>query len=157
MRPHPPARLRRRRGSRGVVLLDVVLAVAVLSLAALVLMPGPRAGVSTTDLRAEAARIAATFRQGRAAAIQNHGSADVLVDPAARTVALDGETATRVRDGIGLDWVTSNLCPMVRGTRALRFLSDGRSCGGVLTLTAAPGRMQLRVDWLTGRVEMSAL
>ena len=149
-----PGAARRRR--RGVVLLDVVLALAILSLAAMVLMPGPRAGPSPVDLRAEAARAAAIFRQGRAAAIRDGGHSDVVVDPSARSVRIAGAPLVRIRPGIDLNWVTSNLCPVVGGARALRFLADGRSCGGVLTLAGAGASVQLRIDWLTGRVEMSS-
>lgn len=138
------------------ILLDVVLAMAILSLAAMVLMPRPRAGLSPVDLRAEAARAATIFRQGRAAAIREGGYADVVVDTSARSVRTAGVPLLRIRPSIGLNWVTSNLCPVVGGARALRFLADGRSCGGVLTLAGAGTSIQLRIDWLTGRVEMSS-
>lgn len=160
-----PARKRvpRRQGAagllrdrRGVVLLDVVLALAILSLAAMVLMPRPRAAPSPADLRAEAARAAAVFRQGRATAIRRGGHADVVVDAAARSIRTVGAPLVQIRPGIDLSWVTSNLCPVVDGARALRFLADGRSCGGVLTLAGAGASARLRIDWLTGRVEMSS-
>lgn len=150
-----PAGRQARRPNRGVVLLDVVLALAILSLAAMVLMPRPRAGLSPVDLKAEAARVAATFRQSRASAIRSGGHADVLVDPLARSVKATGMAPLLVRDGVDLAWVTSNLCPVVEGARALRFLADGRSCGGVLTLAGGGASVQLRIDWLTGRVETS--
>lgn len=139
------------------VLLDVVLALAVLSLAALVLMPRPRAGLTDVELRAEATRVAAQFREGRAAAIRNRTPADIFVDPRSGQVAAAGaqRPPLRLREGVALDWMTSSLCPTVLGLRALRFLPDGRSCGGVLTLSANGRSVQLRVDWLTGRVEMS--
>lgn len=138
------------------VLLDVVLALAILSLAAMVLMPRPRAGLSPTDLRAEAARAAAVFRQGRATAIRQGRHADVVVDAFARSVRTAGAPLVQIRQGVDLNWVTSNLCPVVDGARTLRFLADGRSCGGVLTLAGAGTSTQLRIDWLTGRVEMSS-
>lgn len=141
---------------RGMVLLDVVLAVAILSLAAAVLLPRPRAGLTDIELRAEAARIAAQFRQARATAIRSRTPADIVVDVRDARVGLAGEeTQTIVRSGIVLDWRTSNLCPVVGGMRALRFLVDGRSCGGVLTLGSNGRSVELRIDWLTGRVEMS--
>ena len=137
------------------VLLDVVLALAVLSLAALVLMPRPRAGLTDVELRAEATRVAAQFREGRAAAIRNRAPADIFIDPRTGQVAASDGQPLRLREGVALDWTTSSLCPTVSGLRALRFLPDGRSCGGVLTLSANGRSVQLRVDWLTGRVEMS--
>lgn len=139
-----------KQSRRGVILLDVVLALAVLSLAAFVLMPRPHANLTDIELRAEATRVAAQFRQGRAQAIRDRTVSDIVVDARRGRVG-----STSLRDGVELEWVTSNLCPLVDGLRALRFLADGRSCGGVLTLSANRRSIELRVDWLTGRVEMS--
>jgi len=141
---------------RGIVLLDVVLALAVLSLAAFVLMPRPRAGITDIELRAEATRVATQFREGRAHAIRTRDNADIVVDARQGLVGMAGAPSLiRLRDGVELNWATSSLCPLVDGRHALRFLADGRSCGGVLTLSANGRAVELRVDWLTGRVEMS--
>ena len=145
-----------KKHRRGIVLLDVILALAVLSLAAFVLMPRPRAGITDIELRAEATRVASQFRQGRAHAIRTRDNADIVVDARQGLVGMAGAPdLIRLRDGVELNWATSSLCPLVDGRRALRFLSDGRSCGGVLTLSANGRAVELRVDWLTGRVEMS--
>ena len=147
-----------KRRRRGIVLLDVVLALAVLSLAAFVLMPRPRAGITDIELRAEATRVAAQFREGRAQAIRTRANADIVVDARQGLVGMAGAAGlVRLREEIELNWATSSLCPLVDGRRALRFLADGRSCGGVLTLSANGRAVELRVDWLTGRVETSRI
>lgn len=140
---------------RGVVLLDVVLALAILALGALVLMPRPTAGVSASTLQAEAARAAAEFRRARAQALRSRGPVDVHVDPARRVIRYDGSEPLVLREGVRLSWITSSQCPLRDGGRALRYLADGRSCGGVMDLTSDRAAIQLRIDWLTGRVEMS--
>ncbi|APH73471.1 pilus assembly FimT family protein [Aquibium oceanicum] len=150
-------RARRKASRRGIVLLDIVLAIAVMSLAALVLMPRPRAGVSAADLEAEAVKVAASFREGRSLAVRQQGAVDIEVDAQRGRISVAGGEPLTIRNGIGLRWVTSNLCPLIAGQRALRYLSDGRSCGGVLTLTGGGRSMELRVDWLTGRVEMASI
>ena len=137
------------------VLLDVVLALAILALGALVLMPRPTSGVSASTLQAEAARAAAEFRRARAQALRLRGPVDVLVDPDRRRVQFDGSEPVELREGIHLVWITSSQCPIRNGRRALRYLADGRSCGGVMDLTGGRATVQLRIDWLTGRVEMS--
>mgnify|MGYP007078759289 FL=1 len=137
------------------MLLDVVLALGIIALLALLVAPRPRAGVGEVELKAEAAQVAASFRTARADAIRERSHADVTVDPDARAIAYRGQLAHRVRDGVAVDWATSNLCPVVEGTRSLRFLADGRSCGAVMTLSASGRSTRLRVDWLTGRVEIS--
>lgn len=137
------------------VLIDVVAALAIVALAAFVLMPRPRTGIGAAELSAEAVRVGAEFRKGRAKALTTGRVADVTVDPGNRRIGVDGASPVAIRDGVAINWVTSDQCPIRGGTRALRFLADGRSCGGVMTLSAGGRAIELRVDWLTGRVEMS--
>ena len=100
-------------------------------------------------------RISAEVRKGRAKALTTGSVADVTVDPGNKRIQVDGANPISIRDGVAMNWVTSDRCPIRGGTRALRFLADGRSCGGVMTLSASGREIELRVDWLTGRVEMS--
>jgi general secretion pathway protein H len=147
--------LRTRKARRGIVLLDVVLALAVMALAAYVLMPVPTGSLSRNDVMAEAVRVGAVFRQGRTMAIRDRSPTDVVVDVMTGEIEGPGEIVS-VRQDIRLVWSTSSQCPLDRGRRALRFLPDGRSCGGVLSLSGSGHEALLRVDWLTGRVEMTA-
>lgn len=150
-------RARKRAARRGVVLLDVILAMAVIALGAFVLLPAPRGSVGVTELQAEAIRVAATFRQGRATALRSRKPINISVDPDRRLVSAQSGASVEIRQGIAMVWVTSDQCPLSGGKRALRYLPDGRSCGGVLTLSAGGASVRLRVDWLTGRVDMSKL
>ncbi len=145
----------KRRSRRGVVLLDLVLTLAVIALAAYVLMPVPTHSLSHNDVKADAVRAAAIFRQARTDAIRSHAPIDVVVDAMDGFIFGPGEPL-QVRDGIRLVWSTSSQCPLDAGRRALRFLPDGRSCGGVLSLSGAGHEARLRVDWLTGRVELAS-
>lgn len=157
MPPRSPKRARPgKRTQRGVVLLDIVAALAVIALVAFVLMPKPRSGTGAAELTAEGVRISAEIRKGRAKAIGSGGTVDVLVDADKRKVQVQGGAAITVRDGVDMRWVTSNQCPLRQGRRALRFLADGRSCGAVMTLSVKGRAIELRVDWLTGRVEMTS-
>lgn len=146
----------RKAGRRGVVLLDVVAALAVIALVTFVLMPRQRTGAGTAELTAEAVRISAEMRKGRAKALVSGNAVDVFVDAGRRSVRVDGGTSISIRNGVDVEWVTSNQCPLRQGKRALRFLPDGRSCGGVMTLSVRGKAIELRVDWLTGRVEMTS-
>jgi general secretion pathway protein H len=146
----------RKRGKRGVVLLDVVVALAIFALAASVLMPRPRSSIGAAELSAEAVRISGEFRKGRATALTTGNAADVAVDPGNKLIhQVDGANPISIRDGVAMNWITSDQCPIRGESRALRFLADGRSCGGVMILSASGREIELRVDWLTGRVEMS--
>ena len=151
----PKGNSNRKRAQRGVVLLDVVAALAIVALAAFVVMPRPRSSIGAAELSGEAVRISGEFRKGRAKALTTGSVADVTVDPGNKRIQVDGANPISIRDGVAMNWVTSDRCPIRGGIRALRFLADGRSCGGVMTLSASGRKIELRVDWLTGRVEMS--
>lgn len=151
----PRGSIDRKVGQRGVVLLDVIAALAIFALAAFVLMPRPRSGVGAAELSGEAVRISGEFRKARVKALTTGGVADVMIDPGNKRIQVDGANPISIRDGVAINWVTSDRCPIRGGTRALRFLADGRSCGGVMTLSASGRAIELRVDWFTGRVEMS--
>lgn len=141
-----------RRWRRGLVLLDVVLMLAVVALAAAIVAPGPRGGTSVSGLEAQTARLAALLRQSRAAAQRTQRDVDVSVDLNTRTIRSPAGAVTLPSD-VRLEWTASTQCPMVDGVRALRFRPDGRTCGSVFGLDLSGRRIEVRVDWLTGRVE----
>ncbi len=136
------------------VLLDAVLVLAIVALAAYVLLPAPLGTLSSGAIRAEAVQVSARFREARTWAIAGHAPVDIVVDTATGEITGPGQPLNIRRDVL-LHWVSSDQCPLDRGRRALRFLPDGRSCGGVLTMSGGGHVAELRVDWLTGRVEMA--
>ena len=144
----------RKVGQRGVVLIDVIAALAIFALAAVVLMPRPYSRIGGPELSGEAVRISGEFRKARVKALTTGDVADVMVDPVNKRIQVNGAYLISIRDGVAINWVTSDQCPIQGGTRTLRFLADGRSCGGVMTLSTSGHAIELRVDWFTGRVEM---
>jgi general secretion pathway protein H len=141
-----------RRSKAGIVLLDVVVALAVIALAALILVPRPAPGLSKSDLRIAATDAAAVIRAARVAAIRDSAPRDVRIAGGRVALEPNGRVAV-LPDGLAARWVASSQCPVAGGARLLRFLPDGRSCGGVLTLETGGSSAVIRVDWLTGRVE----
>jgi general secretion pathway protein H len=47
-------------------------------------------------------------------------------------------------------------CQTSSGAAGFAFYPDGRACGGTLTLAGAGGGYDVRVNWLTGGVEVVA-
>lgn len=133
-------------------MLDVVLMLAVVALVAAIVAPGPRAGTSASGFEAQTARLAALLRQSRAAAQRTRQDVDVRVDLASRTIRSPVGAIALPAD-VRLEWTASTQCPMIDGARALRFRPDGRTCGSVFGLDLSGRRVEVRVDWLTGRVE----
>src|SRR5690606_45903 len=71
---------------RGVVLLDVIAALAIFALAAYILMPRPHSRIGAAELSGEAVRVSGEFRKARVQAITTRDVADVMVDPGTRRI-----------------------------------------------------------------------
>jgi general secretion pathway protein H len=140
------------RARAGVVMLDVVLTLAILGLAALVAYPRLLRSDQTAQVAAQTARAAAVIRRARAEAIRTRTVEDVRVPFGGGWIASRRERA-QFGPGVRVTWIPSSQCPRIEGGRALRFLPDGRSCGGLLTAQGRGAAFSIRVDWLTGRVE----
>jgi general secretion pathway protein H len=139
------------------LLVEMAVVMAIIALLALAALPGVRPNIGRSEVEAEAVRLAALMRETRYAAMRGNAAADFSLDPATGAILAAGLPRTPVRRGIAIDWTTSSLCPTLEGVRALRFIADGRSCGAVATLTANGHLARLRVDWLTGRVELGRI
>jgi general secretion pathway protein H len=129
----------------GFTLIEVLVVLVILGLAVgLVLGRGPlrSAGLET---RAEANNIAGALRSARSRAIAGDQSITVAVDPARHELRI-GNTAPRpLSGGIAL----------AAPRAGITFAPDGSSSGGHIDLATGPFRMQVAVDWLTGRVSVA--
>lgn len=131
----------------------VVLAVLGL-VAGIVVARGP-ARSPTLDLRATANEIAETLRVGRTRAIAGNRPVTFTMDLAQRRFFLDG-TAPRLLPA-GLDVAVRAAAGEADGSRQLgiSFLPDGSATGGTIALGVGGRRMQVLVNWLTGRVSVT--
>ncbi len=112
----------------------------------LVMVRGPqRSGVA--DMRQASSQVAGALRLARGRAIASNRPIPVRLDPTAGTVQLGDEEARRLPAGIA----------MRAGTRLIVFRPDGSSSGGEVDLSGAARTASIAVNWLTGRVAVSAL
>jgi general secretion pathway protein H len=123
----------------GFSLLEMIVVLAILGLAlGLVLTRGPMHS-PRLDAQVAARDLAGALRVARGRAIaENH---PVAVALAGKLYRIDGSAAQRVPYDVTLT-----------GDAAIRFGPDGSSSGGVIMVQAAASRIQIAVDWLTGRV-----
>lgn len=133
---------RRRTGQKGFATVEVLVAVAVIVIVGTLgfLTFGNR---DTARLRSEAADVALFLQQARLRAAESGQPVAVAFDD--RSGALTSGTRSYVLDG------------GVRGSAAparLRIAPSGENDGLILTLAAGDARTRVRLDWLTGRVEV---
>ena len=130
----------------------MVLAILGLALAFVAMRGPPRS--AGLDLRGAAGEVAQTLRLARARAITGNRPVGVAFDGAANLVRLDGAAPRALPPGIAMA-VTATADNAAGSIAAIRFAPDGSSSGGRVELESSGRRIQVGVDWLTGRVSVA--
>ncbi len=60
----------------------------------------------------------------------------------------------RIPDDVRFDAVLPQTCRHRAALSSISFFADGMSCGGSIALTRLDAAYEIRVNWLTGRVEI---
>jgi len=140
---------------RGFTLLEMVCVIALVAMVAAVLLPFVPRNTSKARLQAYALEAASLLKADRNAAIRRGVDVSTLVDAPSRAIR-SGATAQLIR--IPDDVPFEALLPHTRRQRAalstISFFADGMSCGGAIALTRLDSSYEIRVNWLTGRVEI---
>jgi prepilin-type N-terminal cleavage/methylation domain-containing protein len=141
---------------RGYALIEVVVVLVVLAVAAGVVVPAAGQVADTVRIRAQVSGVASFLRFAREQAVTQHRAYEVHLDPEAHALVL------RAGDGAGTGAVlaTRALAPTVRLEtdrplgRGITFYPHGLSSGGRLRITTAARQVYVvTVDVLTGRVK----
>jgi general secretion pathway protein H len=143
---------------RGYTLIETVVVLLVLALAAAVVAPAIGRGVDSIRLRAEVAAVASFLRAVRERAISQHVSLEVGLDPEGRTLVVKTSEGDPIR-GAGAVRAVRQLSPLVHleadppRARPVTFFPYGLSSGGRFRLEARGAVVYVvTVDPLTGRV-----
>jgi general secretion pathway protein H len=149
-------RLRRDRGGEeGFALIEILCVLAIIGLLAAIILPGfPR---STTRARLEslAVETAAILKADRSAALRRYTQVATIVDAPERAIR-SGATGRilRLPNDVIVDTALATRCADRQTGRSIDFFPSGMSCGGTIAL-ARPGMgYEIRVNWLTGGVEI---
>ena len=139
----------------GFALIEILCVLAIIGLLAAIILPGfPR---STTRARLEslAVETAAILKADRSAALRRHTQVATIVDAPERAIR-SGATGRilRLPSDVTVDAALATRCADRLAGRSIDFFPSGMSCGGTIAL-ARPGiGYEIRVNWLTGGVEI---
>jgi len=139
----------------GFTLIEMVCVLAIMALLAALVFPYFSPGSTPAEVDAYAVRIASLLKADRYAAIRSGAPVATLLSARARTVKSGaGAGLVQLPPGIAFDAVLAKRCAGVNASRGIAFFPSGMSCGGVIAL-ARPGlNIEIRVNWLTGGVEI---
>ena len=141
--------------AQGFTLLEMVCVLAIIALLSAVLLPFIPRETSRSRLQAYALEAATLLKTDRDAAISRQVSVATLVDAAGRAI-LSGSTRTAIHipDDVRFDAVLPQTCQHQAALSTIRFFANGTSCGGTIALSRFNSGYEVRVNWLTGRVEI---
>jgi general secretion pathway protein H len=146
-----------RGAERGVVLLEIVCVLAIIALLAAIVLPAIPRATSRARLEAYAVDIATLITQDRNAAIHRRTQVMTRVSAPARLV-VSGSSGRQLQlpDDVRVDALMAARCGDRPAGAAIIFFPSGASCGGVIALRRPGAGYQIRVNWLTGGVEVVA-
>jgi general secretion pathway protein H len=140
---------------RGFTLLEMVCVLAIIALLAAVLLPVIPRNTSRARLEAYALQTATLLKADRNAAMRRGADVATLVDAGTRTVR-SGATPEMVRipEDVRFDALLPQTCNRRATQSSISFFANGMSCGGTIALTRFDTGFEIRVNWLTGRIEL---
>lgn len=142
-------------GTEGFTLLEVVCVVAIVAILAAIVVPALPRGTSRARLESFAVEAAAMLKADRDAAIRNRTQVATEIDAPLRVVR-SGATGRVIRmpADVRFEAMLAARCNNRPAGPTIRFFASGMSCGGTLALTRLGVGYQVRVNWLTGGVEV---
>jgi general secretion pathway protein H len=144
-----------RIDERGFTLLEMVCVVALIAMIAAVLLPFLPRHTSRSRLQAYALEAATLLKADRNTAIRRRADVSTLVDAPSRAIR-SGATSqiVRIPDDVRFDALLPQTCRQRAALSTISFFADGMSCGGSIALSRLDTAYEIRVNWLTGRIEI---
>ena len=140
---------------RGFTLLEMVCVIALIAMMAAVLLPFVPRQTSRARLQAYAMEAATLLKDDRNAAIARRADVATLVDASSRAIRSGASgMILRIPADVRFDALLPQSCHRRPALSSINFFADGMSCGGAITLARLDTAYEIRVNWLTGRVEI---
>jgi len=150
-----PRRTDRASAEAGFTLLEMVCVLAMVALLAAISLPRLPLATSRPRLEAYAVEVAALLKGDRNAALGHRGVVNAVVDARGRTVRSGSSAhAVRVPDDVVFDALLPQRCNGRPALSTITFFASGMSCGGTIRLARHSSAFEVRVNWLTGGVEI---
>ena len=146
------------REDAGFTLIEIVCALAIIALLAALVLPALPRATSQARLAGYAIEVAGLLKGDRTAAIRERITVSTFLDAQRRTIR-SGSTPTviEIPEDVSFNALLAQRCGDRPVGRTIDFSPSGASCGGVIALSRQGVGYQIRVNWLTGGVEVVAV
>ena len=146
------------RKQDGFTLLEMVAVLAIIATLAAILLPSMPRATSRPRLEGYAIETAALLKADRTAALRQHAQINAQVDAPGRTIR-SGSTGRTVQvpDDVSVQAILPLSCNDRPARSAISFFATGTSCGGTIVLSRLGTAFEVRVNWLTGGIEVVAI
>lgn len=145
----------RAGGVAGFTLLEMIVVLAVLGLiAGLVAARGPQRS-HALEVRAQVASVTEALRGARGRAIATNRPVMIAVNGERRSLAVEGGPTIQLPPELGLTAAVGPVGEPDTRLAGIRFTPDGGSNGGKIVLADGKRRIEIGIDWLTGRVSVA--
>lgn len=149
------ARAEHGTGEQGFALIEILCVLAIIGMLAAIILPAIPRATTRAKLESYAVETAALLKADRNAALRRHIQVTTRINAADRSIR-SGVTGRVIRlpNDVSLDALLASRCADRSAGRSIDFFPSGMSCGGVIAL-ARPGMgFEVRVNWLTGGVDI---
>jgi len=142
-------------GERGFALIEILCVLAIIGMLAAIIMPAIPRSTTRAKLESYAVATAALLKSDRSAALRRQIQVATQVDAASRSIR-SGATGRVIRlpNDVALDAILASRCADRIAGRSIDFFPSGMSCGGTIALARPGFGYEVRVNWLTGGVEI---
>lgn len=151
----PVACAERDTGEQGFALIEILCVLAIVGMLAAIILPAIPRTTTRTRLESYAVETATLLKGDRNAALRRQIQVTTQIDTVTRSIR-SGVTGRVIRlpNDVSLDAMLASRCGDRNAGRSIDFFPSGMSCGGVIAL-ARPGMgFEVRVNWLTGGVDI---
>ena len=144
-----------RTGEGGFTLFEIVCVLAIVGILASIVLPAIPRGTSRSRLEAYAVGVATLLRADRDAAIWRRQWVATEIDALSRSVrsGLTGQVM-QIPDDVHFEAMLAARCNQRLAGTTIDFFGSGMSCGGTIRLTREQIGYDIRVNWLTGGIEV---
>jgi general secretion pathway protein H len=151
----PAARAESGRGEKGFALIEILCVLAIIGMLAAIMLPAIPRSTTRAKLESYAVATAALLKSDRSAALRRQIQVTTQVDAASRSIR-SGVTGRVIRlpNDVSLDAILASRCADRIAGRSIDFFPSGMSCGGVIALSRPGMGVEVRVNWLTGGVDI---